>query len=88
MTENQIRCKVENLMAQFDVARHHHKKCLLQKHYVVIVKTYLTVLHAGEALNLPYTVLMTYKKIHEKYITEPLREVLMNRIKAYLEKNL
>lgn len=84
MTESRIRTRTEQLMAQFDVKRHHHRFCVDTVHYVAIACFCVEVLDSAD--NLPYgsEVIFSTVKIHGSYVSESQRATLRERIRSYL----
>jgi hypothetical protein len=85
MTKNQIRCKVEHLIACFDVMRHCHKNCLPRLHHLFYYKGKIEILHSCEPTEQAAVLVMTTRKIHGVFVEESQRAALRERFTDLLK---
>jgi len=85
-SENWIRCRVEKLMAAFEVARFSHRSCVDKIHYVVFFDGYLLVLHSDQLDECDGDVLLSTIEISGGNISKSQRETLRERLITCLRR--
>jgi hypothetical protein len=88
ISDSRIRCRVETLMAQFDVKRHAHQVCSDRLHYVYISRDRLEICHSNDKVDFESVSIFSTREISGVFITEEQRKTLRERIKNVLKGNL
>jgi len=85
MIDTRAYCKMQRLMAMFDVERERHKNCVGVIHFVRVFRESIYIGHATDLDRVNACSLMTVVKIHGAQISESQRATLRNRILKELE---
>jgi hypothetical protein len=88
MSDSRICCRVESLMAQFDVKRHAHQVCPVRLHYVYVSKDRLEICHSNDKVGFESVSIFSTREISGVFITEEQRKTLRECIKNVLKGEL